>query len=92
MIYSAPYIAIITVFLNCGGLAWNYRNNRTLQYTLIGVCAGLLVFFFGLRGFCFYDWNVYYPLYDKYRKKVQDQRWQIKENLEILLERLAANE
>ena len=64
MIYSAPYIAIITVFLICGGLAWNYRNNRTLQYTLIGVCAGLLVLFFGLRGFCFYDWNVYYPLYE----------------------------
>lgn len=65
MIYSLPYIALICTFCF---LAFWYDGTKDgrLRKRIVWFSIGLMVFFFGFRGFCFYDWNSYYPLFQRY--------------------------
>lgn len=63
MIYSLPYLLFLAILMVCAFLAWNYKDNIKVQHSTIIVSIVLVLLFFGLRGFCFYDWNSYYPLF-----------------------------
>ena len=63
MIYSLPYLLFLAILMVCAFLAWNYKDNIKFQHSTIIVSIVLVLLFFGLRGFCFYDWNSYYPLF-----------------------------
>lgn len=59
MIFSIPYILLICFYGFLGLLSDNTKNDL-LRRRYIGLSLAVTVFFFGFRGFCFYDWNVYY--------------------------------
>lgn len=64
MIYSVPYVLLIIFY---GILAIYYQGQRdeTIKLYTRVVCAAVLIFFFGLRGFTCDDWINYYPAFQK---------------------------
>lgn len=62
MEYAFPYLLLICAF---GGLAiWHDgTDDNSTRIKIECACVALFVFFFGFRGFAFYDWNVYYPYF-----------------------------
>ncbi len=62
MIYSIPYIILTTIL---GISAWWHTKteSKVIQERIELVNVLFVVFFFGFRGFCFYDWNTYYPAF-----------------------------
>lgn len=64
MEYSIPYVLLICFY---GFMALWYNsakdeNNR--KYNII-ICLAVSIIFWGLRGFCFYDYHSYYPAFYK---------------------------
>lgn len=62
MSYILPYILLICFF---GIMSWWHYVVEGLVahiWSLI-LCGIALIFFFGFRGFCFYDWMSYYPAF-----------------------------
>ena len=64
MIYSIPYVLLIILF---GVLAIYYHNTEdsSSKRTIRIVCALILIFFFGFRGYICDDWIAYYPAFQK---------------------------
>jgi len=63
--YAIPYLALYLVFI--GLLFWEFRqinNGKETQY-IRWTAIILFLFFFGLRGYVYTDWALYYPLFDK---------------------------
>jgi len=62
MLYSIPYLALITTL---AVLAFLYSNSKIAiykaLYTTLGV--GLFIFFFGFRGYIMSDWIIYHDLF-----------------------------
>lgn len=60
VLYSIPYLFVLTIFLVCA--VWEYQkdNNKSIIHF---VCAFTFLIFFGLRGFVGWDWSQYYPTY-----------------------------
>jgi hypothetical protein len=65
MIYTLPYILLVCFY---GALALWYHSveDEITRKRIVIACVGVWVFFFGFRGFCFYDWMSYYPYFIKY--------------------------
>ncbi len=60
MEYAWPYITLIC-FYGILALWYHYTNDATKKGIITSLCGVVFLVFFGFRGFCFYDWNVYYP-------------------------------
>lgn len=62
MLYAAPYILLIFFY---GFMSWWHQSTMSSKSRSISValCFGVTLIFWGFRGFCFYDWMSYYPLY-----------------------------
>lgn len=63
--YSIPYIALLAYLVAL--MFWEFRLlklEKDTKYIRWAVLTGF-VFFFGLRGFVYTDWMMYYPLFDK---------------------------
>lgn len=62
MSYSVPYLLLISFY---GVMALWYKQTRNVSSRPWNVLACFLVtlVFWGFRGFCFYDWMSYYPMY-----------------------------
>lgn len=65
MIYSLPYISLIA-FFGILAIFYDRTTSVTIRNNILLSCVMVLVVFFGFRGFCFYDWNSYYPAFHKY--------------------------
>lgn len=65
MIYTLPYIFLVCFF---GILSWWFDSteDEVIRKRIVYICMATMVFFFGFRGFCFCDWNSYYPTFLKY--------------------------
>ena len=65
MSFALPYILLVGIY---GGLGFWFEKtaNPIVRRRLIAFSIGIFVFFFGFRGFCFYDWNSYYPVFQHY--------------------------
>lgn len=63
MIFSIPYILLITFY---GFMAWWYQSAHAIKAHMLNiiVCLTVTLVFWGFRGFCFYDWVSYYPIYN----------------------------
>ncbi|MBE0673804.1 MAG: EpsG family protein, partial [Bacteroidales bacterium] len=67
VIYSFPYLALILIFL----ILMIFENNLSLHNSLRGFnlqivrwfSMGLILVFFGFRGFVGWDWTSYYPAF-----------------------------
>lgn len=64
MIYSLPYILIIVIL---GVLAFYHHSqeDEDVKKNINFVCMGIIIFFFGFRGFICDDWITYYPAFQK---------------------------
>ena len=60
MEYAWPYISLIC-FYGILALWYHLTNDATKRGSIALFCSVIFLLFFGFRGFCFYDWNVYYP-------------------------------
>lgn len=63
MVYSIPYIILLAIF---GVLAFVYQKSsymHNMKTSVIYLCAFILIFFFGFRGFICDDWIVYYQYF-----------------------------
>lgn len=60
MEYAWPYITLIC-FYGILALWYHFTNDATKRGKIALICGALFLTFFGFRGFCFYDWNTYYP-------------------------------
>ena len=60
MQHALPYIVLVILY---GGLAVIYHQTEDARKRshLEIACITIFLFFFGLRGFVFYDWLGYYP-------------------------------
>lgn len=65
MVYTIPYILLILFYAI---LAWYYEtaDKDDSKWHIILMSVVMFVFFFGFRGFCFYDWDAYYPAFQRY--------------------------
>lgn len=63
--FALPYILLVCFY---GTLGFWFQRTRddNIRKRIIYLCVGVIIFFFGFRGFCFYDWNVYYVDYQHY--------------------------
>ena len=88
MIYSLPYIIFICIFCFLSFLFHSVKTDEAKKYIVL-VCVGIIIFFFGFRGFCFYDWNSYYPaflhysFYDLHSLPISD--WPFEPGFSILM-------
>lgn len=62
MIYSIPYL-LLTVFYGIMALWYSKTESSTTKLWNILSCALVTLLFWGFRGFCFYDWMSYYPMF-----------------------------
>lgn len=62
MIYSVPYLLLIGFY---GFMALWYNQTRNIESRPWNVllCFVVTLLFWGFRGFCFYDWMSYYPMF-----------------------------
>ncbi len=65
MIFSLPYIVLICIF-GFFSFLYNNTNDGKARAYIVCACVGIVIFFFGFRGFCFYDWTSYYPTFYHY--------------------------
>jgi hypothetical protein len=65
MIYTLPYIFLVCFF---GVLSWWFESteDEIIRKRIVWLSMASMVLFFGFRGFCFCDWNSYYPIFQKY--------------------------
>lgn len=88
MEFAAPYIFLILVL---GFLAFAYESREAQSWRTTITVFSLVLFigFFGFRGFCFYDWNSYYPGFVSFR--LQDMfdnpvyKWRFEPGFTLLL-------
>ena len=71
MPFSLPYIFLVLIL---GGLAvWYHVASEDIsRRRVIAVCFLIFVFFFGFRGFIFYDWVSYYPTFQNLKYTFAD--------------------
>ena len=62
MIYSVPYLLLIS-FYGLMALWYNQTKDCHTRPWNITLCFLVTLLFWGFRGFCFYDWMSYYPMY-----------------------------
>lgn len=60
MEYAWPYITLIC-FYGILALWYHFSDDATKRGKIALLCSLVFLVFFGFRGFCFYDWNTYYP-------------------------------
>lgn len=88
MEYSIPYLALIVFF---SILAWwsNDTKNEKIRKRLTWLALGVFLFFFGFRGFCFYDWTEYYRAFITWKwwelPKTDISDWQYEPGFMILM-------
>lgn len=65
MEFALPYLLLISLL---GLLAYVYESDieDKWRHCINAVCVIVVVFFFGFRGFCFYDWNSYFPAFQSF--------------------------
>ena len=88
MTYSLPYLILICVY-GIFAIWFEKNNNDIIHRRIIIFCFALSIFFFGFRGFCFYDWNVYYVEYHHYNStdlfKLPISSWPFEMGFTILM-------
>ena len=62
MIYSVPYLLLIS-FYGIMALWYNQTKNLDSRPVNVLLCMLVTLLFWGFRGFCFYDWMSYYPMF-----------------------------
>ena len=76
---ALPYLLLVLVY---GLLAFYYQHTQTRMYRtyISALCIIIFVFFFGFRGFIYYDWINYYPSYESiggnFATDMQRTRWE----------------
>lgn len=66
MEFAFPYILLV-LFLGLLAFAYDSRDDESWHTGVTAVALATVIFFFGFRGFCFYDWNSYYPAFQTFR-------------------------
>lgn len=88
MEFAIPYILFIFAL---GVLAFVYESHITDRQRrgVVALSVAMLVLFFGLRGFCFYDWMSYYPAFLKLRIEDLQQapvwKWKFEPGFTLLM-------
>ena len=86
--FALPYILLVCFY---GTLGFWFQRTRddNIRKRIIYLCVGVMIFFFGFRGFCFYDWNVYYVDYQHYNPidlfKLPPSDWPFEPGFTILM-------
>ena len=62
MIYSVPYLLLIS-FYGVMALWYNQTKNIDSRPMNVSLCMFVTLLFWGFRGFCFYDWMSYFPMF-----------------------------
>lgn len=62
MIYSVPYLLLIS-FYGVMALWYNQTKDIDSRPMNVSLCMLVTLLFWGFRGFCFYDWMSYYPMF-----------------------------
>jgi hypothetical protein len=64
MIYSIPYLALLSFYFFLALIEYQERRNPIIRQWAIVICLITFVLFFGLRGFIGWDWTAYYRHYE----------------------------
>lgn len=62
MIYSLPYVLLVIVLGFIAIYSQSIDDEKTKRHLYV-ICFGILLFFFGFRGFICDDWQNYYPAF-----------------------------
>lgn len=62
MTHALPYILLV-IFYGTLAILFQQTENVQRRTYIKTICVGVFIFFFGFRGFIFYDWASYYPLF-----------------------------
>ncbi|MCI5817425.1 MAG: EpsG family protein [Paraprevotella sp.] len=86
MNFSAPYILLLGFY---GFMAWWYHASKSSKSHTWNVIACMVVtlLFWGFRGFIFYDWMSYYPLFQEINiKDISNSNiWSIEPGFALLM-------
>lgn len=87
MEFALPYLLFVAFF---GLLAFVYesREDVVLRHATVIIAVVSFVVFFGFRGFCFYDWNSYYPAFTHFRPRDLSMpivKWEYEPGFELLM-------
>lgn len=88
MEYAIPYLLLVA-FLGFLAFVYDSREDATLRGATTAVALLTMVIFFGFRGFCFYDWNSYYPEFIEFQPRELFElpiiKWRFEPGFQILL-------
>lgn len=59
MIYAIPYILLV-IFYGVLAICYHQADDERRRFHIKIGCIAMFIFFFGFRGFIFYDWTNYY--------------------------------
>ena len=86
MNFSTPYILLLGFY---GFMAWWYHASKSSKNHTWNVIACMVVtlLFWGFRGFIFYDWMSYYPLFQEINiKDISNSNiWSIEPGFALLM-------
>lgn len=88
MEYALPYLLLV-VFLGFLAFVFESREDSAVRSAATGLALFVVVIFFGFRGFCFYDWNSYYPEYQAFQLRelieLPITKWRFEPGFQLLM-------
>lgn len=88
MEFAIPYLLLIA-FLGFMAFVYESRADESWRLRASIISVAVVVVFFGFRGFCFYDWNSYYPGFVSFRFRdmvdLPIYRWRFEPGFTLLL-------
>lgn len=88
MIYAIPYLLLVA-FLGFLAFVYDSQEEESARTFLSVIALYTLIIFFGFRGFCFYDWNSYYPEFQafQFRELIElpIDKWRFEPGFQLLM-------
>lgn len=87
MEFALPYLLFVA-FLGLLAFVYESREDATWRGATIVIAVVAFVVFFGFRGFCFYDWNSYYPAFTRFKPRdlsLPILKWEYEPGFELLM-------
>lgn len=87
MEFALPYLLYVA-FLGILAFIYESREDGMWRKGTVIVALLSLIVFFGFRGFCFYDWNSYYPSFMQFKMRelsLPITEWQFEPGFELLM-------
>lgn len=88
MVYAIPYLLLVA-FLGFLAFVYDSREEDSSRNGIAALAFAVVIIFFGFRGFCFYDWNSYYPEFQAFKLReiieLPITKWRFEPGFQLLM-------